>query len=272
MTLPKENSLAFCKAYISRELKENRASNIWMTYWPVMERLIERADELTIVFDEIVEKFGYSDKYEGYPPDNGYVWLILELIWMSADFCKADVVNARADFRELQRLHEEIVTFSAKLANSIRKQSELYESSGFLRHDYQAVDDMIELACENNGLYKSHLSPKLKSLSYQYDSKYWPSRADIVQAIADFEDCQPLPKHQEYPDAVINGRASDIKDFVLAFDSKFDEMNSLPNRFRFTNKAMSEIINVVLDLPPDKLVTSDAIKTVRNRYNAESCV
>jgi len=272
MTLPKNNPQAFCKAFISRELRKNKASNIWMTRWPIMERLIERADELTIVFEEIVEKFGYSDTEEGYPPDNGYVWLILELIWTSSGFCKTEVTNARADFREFQRLQEELVALSTKLANSIRKQSELYESSGFIRHEYQSVSDMIELGCENNGLYQLHLSPKLKSLRYQYDSKYWPSRADIVQAIADFEDCQPLPKHQEYPDAVINGRASDIKDFVLAFDSKFDETNSLPNGFRFTNKAMSEIINVVLDLPPDKLASADAIKTVRNRYNAESCV
>jgi hypothetical protein len=267
MTLPKNNPLAFCKAFISRELEENKASNIWMTYWPVMERLIARAEELTIVFDEIVEKFGYSDRDEGYPPNNSYVWLILEHIWVSSDYCKADVVNARADLQELKKLQKEIVEQSSKLADSLRKQNEFYESSGFHRQDYQSVTDMIDLASESNGLHKSHLSPKLKALSTQYDLKYWPSRAGVIQAIADYEKKQPLPKHEQLPDTVIKGRASDIKDFVLAFDRKFDDMNGLPSGFKFTNKAMAEIINVVLDLQPDKLVTPDAIKTVRGRYN-----
>lgn len=59
MTLPKENPTQFCKAFIQRELDSYRNDNpIWMTYWPVMERMIERADELRLPFQELVDKFG----------------------------------------------------------------------------------------------------------------------------------------------------------------------------------------------------------------------
>ncbi|MCL1082974.1 hypothetical protein [Shewanella psychromarinicola] len=65
MVLPTNSPTAFCKAFIERELKSNRQGHIWMTYWPVMERMIERADELTLAFNELIKKFGYSDKFDG---------------------------------------------------------------------------------------------------------------------------------------------------------------------------------------------------------------
>ncbi len=273
MTLPKDNPKAFCKAFILRELENNKKREIWMSYWPTMKRLADRADELESVFNEIVDSFGYSDKYEGVPPSNTYVWLILEHVWFSSDFCREDVVDARVNFRELNEIKDTIVELSSKLAFSLRRQDELYERSGFQRSDYQAVDDMIELASSDNYLFQSYLSDKLKALSGQYDLKYWPSRADVVEAISDFEVVQPCPRHFELPSAVINGRASDIKDFVLAFDGSFDnESNGLPVGFRFSNKAMAEIINIVLNLSSEKLASPDAIKTVRNRYSESNVV
>ena len=60
-----------------------------------MERMIERADELKLPFQELVDAFGYADKFEGYPPNNAYIWLTLEHIWCSFDYRKEDVVDAR---------------------------------------------------------------------------------------------------------------------------------------------------------------------------------
>ncbi|WP_185066972.1 hypothetical protein [Vibrio ponticus] len=67
-------------------------------------------------------------------------------------------------------------------------------------------------------------------------------------------------------DAVLDGRAPGHKDFVLAFDAQFDRPNQLPVGFRFSNQAMADIINVVLDFPEDKLILGDTIRTIRNRY------
>ena len=83
MPLPKTNPTVFCREFIKRELKEFQEKRIWMSYWPVMERMIARADELTQPFEELISKFGYTDKFEGYPPDNACLWLSLEHIWMS---------------------------------------------------------------------------------------------------------------------------------------------------------------------------------------------
>ncbi|GIU32560.1 hypothetical protein L2719_10080 [Shewanella schlegeliana] len=267
MALPTNSPTAFCKAFIERELKSNKQNHIWMSYWPVMERMLERADELTLVFHELIKKFGYSDKFDGYPPNNAYIWLTLEYIWMSIDFCKNDVVQVRLDLKELNTLKEEIVELSEKLAFALRRQDEVYELSGFQKSDYQTTVDMIELASEDNHLYQSYVSDKIQSLRGQFDLKYWPTRADVAESIASFEKIQPSPSHSELPESVLKGRASDIKDFVLAFDYSFDGLNGLPSDFRFSNNALADIINVILDLSSDRLATGDAIRIVRNRHN-----
>lgn len=266
MTLPKDNPTQFCRAYIERELRDNQERSIWMTYWPVMRRMIDRSNELKQPFAELVDKFGYSDKYEGVPPFNTYIWLVLEHIWMSIDFDKSDVGKARNEYKELLNIQTEIVDTASYLASMLRRQDELYETSGFRRSDHQFIGDLFEQASDGNYLHQTHVSPKLEALLGQYDLKYWPSRADLVEAIAIFEELQPEPVHSELPKDVIDGRSSTIKDFVLAFDKAFMNSNGLPRHFKFTNSAMADIMNVVLDLPVEHLVTGDAIRIVRHRY------
>ncbi|MEY8199559.1 MAG: hypothetical protein RPS47_09990 [Colwellia sp.] len=266
MPLPQTNPTVFCKAFIERELCDFKESEIWMSCWPVMARIIERAEELDLAFKEIIKEFGYMDSSNQYLPEHAYVWLILELIWSSKDFCRSQVEEARSDYNELISLQNEVVDLSEKLASALSRQSELYETSGFQRENYQSVPKAIASASKDNGHFNLYLSPELKSLSSRYDLKYWPSRSDVVDAIGAFEAVQPKPMHFELPEPVIHGRVSDIKDFVLIFDAKFDSHNSLPEGFRFSNRSMAEIINVVLDVPPEKLVSAEAVKLVRNRH------
>tara|TARA_R110001583_G_scaffold85821_1_gene224853 strand:- start:6301 stop:7110 length:810 start_codon:yes stop_codon:yes gene_type:complete len=266
MALPKNNPTTFCKAFIERELESYHENSIWMSYWPVMENMVNRSDELKIPFAELIQEFGYSDKFEGIYPENSYIWLVLEHIWCSINFSKQDVVEARNELKELKTIQEDIVELALQLSSKLRKQSELYEISGFQKHDYQSLTDLIEQASENNYLYHSNVSSKIKSLTGQYDLKYWPNRADLVEAIATFENIQPVPGHSAFPNKVIDGRESDLKDFVLSFDNKFSEFNDLPKNFRFTNNAMADIINIVLDLPAENLASGDAIRVIRNRF------
>ena len=265
MELRKNNPTVFCQDFITREVEDYKQALMWKSYWPVMERMVVRSNELKQPFKELIDEFGYADKLEGYPPDNTYVWLILEHIWLSIDYCRKEVVQARKDYKKLIELRDTITNLSWRLESALREQSELYEQSGFSRADYQSVHDVIEQASEHNYLHQSYLAEPLKVLAAQYDLKYWPSRADLLYAIAMFEEHQPDPLHHEIPEQVINGRASDIKDFVLAFDQQFDDMNGLPTGFRFSHSAMADIINVVLDVPPDRVTSGDAVRVVRNR-------
>ncbi|WP_240464850.1 hypothetical protein [Paraferrimonas sp. SM1919] len=268
--LPTNSPTDFCVAFIERELEDNRKKKIWMDRWPLMLRMIDQASNLEKVFNELINKFGYADKLailsESDRPNAEAVWLTLEHIWMSEDFAKEELIQARAERRELLTLQKGISELSCRLAGMLRRQTELYELSGFRRHDYQTAVDSLVQGAVHNPLFKVYVKDKLESLAHQYELKYWPSRADVVEAIGEFEELLPIPQHVEVPDAVLDGRASDHKDFVLAFDAQFSKPNQLPTGFRFSNQAMADIINVVLDLPEDKLILGDTIRKIRYRY------
>lgn len=266
MTLPRNNPTSFCRAFIQRELTSYKEASIWGSYWNTMELLINRSRELTLAFDELIASFGYSDKFEGSPPTNSYIWLVLEHLWCSIDFRKELIVNAREHLKELELLQNDITKLALELSEKLTRQSELYDASGFIKSDIQTLDEMLELASTNNNLYQSYISKEISSLFYQYDSKYWPTRADLVSAIAEFEEQQPSPSHIQYPDIVLDGRESNIKDFVIAFDNKFDEHNGLPTGFRFSNNAMADVVNVVLELPVNKMASGDTVRNIRNRF------
>lgn len=266
MPLPKNSPTDFCRAFIERELLSDRKKKIGMSHWNTMERLIARSDELELVYSELIGAFGYSDKFEGYPPSNSYIWLILELIWRSEEFAKSEIKQTREDLKELSQVNEDIVDLAMNLSMKLRRQDELFEKSGFKRPAFQTVFDLIEGAGSNNYLFESYLLDSFKELDNQYELKYWPTVADLVDEIAHFEYNQEKISHMYLPEKVVTGRASDIKDFVLSFDGRFNDRNGLPKKFKFSNNAMAEIINVVLNLPSDQLASGDAVRLVRNRY------
>lgn len=261
MKLPKNTPTEFCRAFIARELESYKEDKIWMSCWSTMERLIDRSNELELVFEEIVKCFGYSDKHE-----NSKLWLVLEHVWHSAEYSKDEIIQARINQKEISALNSEVVKLSEELAASLKKLDHLYKISGFIKPRHQTVVDIIEQGAKGNYHYETHVSEKIRSLECEYDYKYWPEISDVISSIALFESSLPLPEHLDIPSNVLNGRVSDIKDFVLAFDNAFYDSYDIPDTFRFSNNALSSIINVVLDLPVEKIVTGDSVRLVRNRY------
>ena len=272
-SLPNTSPTAFCKAFIKRELASFRQKDLYVSYWPVMERIIDREQEFTAVFDEIINKYGFSDKYDRACDQSSKeaVWLILEHVWMSNDYCKDDIVQARTDRKALEQVNQRVIQLSEELHFALNEQSELYERSGFSPLDYQSSVDVLELAGSKNGLYSSYISKKIRPLSGQFDLRYWPDRADLVEAITTFEKAQSQPRHYELTDVVLNGRETIAKDFVISFDNQFVKMNGLPKDFRFSNKALAVIINIVLNLEPEQLVDDTSVRTIRHRYKNVKC-
>ena len=215
---------------------------------------------------EIIENLRGNVQTTPYCSDGSHIWLILEHVWTSSENTKGSVQEAKDNLKLFLETRERIKVLSVELSKALFELDENFESTGLSRDDFQSSHGVLLKAGEGNGQFSSYLLPKIKQLTCQFDFKYWPTRAELVQAIGDFETAQPDPTHIEYPETVIKGRRADIKNFVLAFDEGFTEQNGLPDKFRFSNNAMAEIMNVVLNRPPDDLVTGDAIKTVRSRY------
>lgn len=266
MSLPKTSPQEFCTAFIARELKDYQERKIWMSAWPIMQQIIDRSGELKLVYVELVNVFGYSDRLEEDTKNSSYMGMALEHVWFSYQYAKDGVIQARKDLKKLSSLREDIEELSWKLAAIMRECADLYEKSGFIGRDFRSLVDTIKDAGSHNSLFKSEVSDELDLLDRRYEGKYWPSCIDLVEQIAiDHSQIEEL-SHMSFPPHVIEGRASDIKDFVLGFDDKFHQLNGLPAGFSFSHAAMAEIMNVVLDCPVEQLVTPEAVKLVRHRY------
>ncbi len=189
---------------------------------------------------------------------------MLEIIIDSIDFEKNEVNKARSQLNAHLELSEQIVELAERLADTLKQQQELFEYSEFQKSDYQSIDDMFTEAGNCNMEYKYHTAPLLSSLMHQYESKYWPTRSELVRSIATFEKLQTQPTHRSLPDSVLLGKASIKKDFVIAFDKKIRESRHLAT-FKLSNKAMVEIITVIQNLDPDDKITEDTIRVIRNR-------
>lgn len=64
MSLPEKNPTTFCTAFVKDELSDYRQKEIYMSSWSAMSRMIERANELSSAYDEIINAFGYSSKQQ----------------------------------------------------------------------------------------------------------------------------------------------------------------------------------------------------------------
>lgn len=252
--------LELCEEFTRNELKDLQDKQIWMSWWPVMERMLNRPHELEPVYAEICNAFGYSLEF------NIPFRLTMEAIWYSGKAFSPDtVVHKKAVHAELVKLHEEIPELSRKLAEAIQRQKELAEPEDFGLGEYFSFVDLISTANKNNGHYNGYLKPELESLEGQFDGKYWPDLARFIDVVGQIEANRPEPLSASLPEAVIQGRASRFKNYVLSLDDDIKNCFQIPDSFQLSNASMATIANVVLDLPADELITPDTVRLIRHR-------
>ncbi|WP_420590809.1 hypothetical protein [Bacterioplanoides sp.] len=268
-TLPTSSATNFCKAFIERQLEEFKTEQIWMSSWDTMSRLIERSEEMTDAYEELIARFGFSDVRDPFANQESKeaIWLILEHIWSGHDYSLESVNQAKAELKALRQIDHKVSELSQELSAALQEQEILYEQSGFSRANYQSIPALLELAGSNNPRYSGYVSKAIKPLSGQFDLRYWPDRSEMVSAIAEFEQSLDSPTHYIFTDEVLNGRESVAKDFVISFDKSFEMGNQLPDDFRFSNKAMAAILNVVLNIDAEHLCDDTNVRIIRHRYN-----
>lgn len=261
--LKNPSSLDLCEEFTRNELKDLQESKAWMSWWPVMERMLNRSYELEQVYTEICGAFGHS--LVSNPPFR----LTMEAIWCSGKAFSPDtVVRKKAVQTELIKLHEEIPALCCKLAEAIRRQKELAEQEDFGLGEYFSFVDVMTAANEDNGHYNSFLEPEMEKLAGSFDGKYWPDLEDFIEAVGRSEAMRPEPVSGSLPKAVTQGRASRFKNYVLALDESIENCFQIPSEFHLSNTSMATIANVVLDLPAEDQILSDTVRLIRHRKKA----
>lgn len=259
------NPTDFCVFLLTRDLANLKSAEISTKYWPVIERILDRANELERPFKEIVEKYGYEDHAIHKTENSQIINLILQQLYFCSDYVTDAKIEAKEKARELGALNKEISKLATLLAGKLKRQGQLYCTSGITQQEHQFFDELIKSAGQKNPLYQSFVSEHFERLTAEFDQRYWPTRIDVLDAIVEFETKPINMSHDQFPDEVLNGRKANFKDFILSFDAAFTKTNCLPSTFRFSNEAMADIANVILEATESPL-TGEIVRLNRNRY------
>lgn len=239
------------------------ANPIWPSTWPVFNRLIERHDEMAVVYREIAS---------GNFTRRQFSMLIVQIIHAGSFGTDARFATLRADHQELVGLNDNISAMSMQLAEMLERCSALIDKSGHFGCERMLkLTEFINDAGEGNGHYLSFLKPELQRLN-SFDFRYWPDIAGIIRSLG-MEEVEITFK-DEATEAIINARRPSRTDF---FRELFDDINeqktgyhySLPRTFKLSDAALATICNITRNLPPDELIDAVYVKRIRHRLKEQ---
>lgn len=123
----------------------------WPSTWPVFNRLIERHDEMALVYREIASS-SLSRKQ---------LWALLEEIIHASSFgTDARFAKLSAEHQKLTALNDNISEISIRLAEMLERRSALIDESGnFHCERMHKLTEYIDDAREGNGHYLCCLTP-----------------------------------------------------------------------------------------------------------------
>lgn len=249
-----------CEQYLNKVKKYNIDHEILPSENKIIDRLLSRTLDMAPVYDELVKKF----------TDRQYK-IFIDVILSSAAFWNPDAAKKyRKDKAELLAVNNLISQTASELANALSKREKLNNSSGFSSDTYYHICDVIDAASHGNGHYEGFLRKELKSLSYQFDLKYWPSLSSLSKVIAVDAEASNVRATDPLTEAATSSGRTSKSDFLRAFlasinENTFHVGNGLPAGVKITDSSFSVIINCALDLDIDEIVDSSYVKGVRQK-------
>ncbi|WP_188024599.1 hypothetical protein [Citrobacter braakii] len=264
MIVDVEQAPAIALALLEEKLHSWRysANPIWPSTWPVFNRLIERHDEMAVVYREIASSTLSRQQF----------WVLLEQIIYAGSFgTDARFAKLRADHQELTALNDDISAMSIQLAEMLERRAELCENGHFGCERMRKLTEFIDDAGEGNGHYLSFLKPELQRLN-SFDLRYWPDIAGIIRSLG-MEEVE-VTFRDEAAEAIINASRPSLTDFFRElFDNismqKTGDYYGLPRNYKLSDAALATICNITRDLPPDDLIDTAYVKGTRHRLKAQ---
>ncbi|ELN2578960.1 hypothetical protein RY966_004764 [Enterobacter kobei] len=248
-----------------KEIRHNWQKTVppsWSSTWPVFNRLVERHDEMVVVYREIASSSLSRQQ----------LWVLLEQIIHAGSF-GTDVrfAKLRADHQELVALNDNISTMSMQLAEMLERRTVLSGNGHFHCERMRKLTEFINDAGEGNGHYQLYLKPEMQRLN-SFDLKYWPGIAGIIRSLG--MEAVEITFADEATEAIIKARRPSLTDFFRAlFDNigiqKTGDYYALPRTFKLSDSALATICNITRDLPPDELIDVAYVKQTRHRLKKQ---
>ncbi|HFI3862510.1 hypothetical protein [Enterobacter cloacae] len=228
-------------------------------HWPLLDRLISRETEMMPVWENIAQqRLSWQQCHT-----------LLEQIFFAGAYGTQDH-NSRlkADYRRLTELNEKIAAQAAALSALLTEQGQILNRNAFSLERTTHIVDLIEMASEQNGHYRSYLRDPLDALRSQYDGKYWPSLEQILNVAArEIPEAEFLHRSEE---AIVDGRGEAVPDYLRVLFEGIETARSshwkLPARFTLTDASLAILVTVSLDTDN---ISNERVKMIRTRLYKE---
>lgn len=250
-----------CERILTDEKRDLQERGICPSEVAIVDRMLCRTPELEKTYQELHGKLHVKQ----YALDE----LLRLVLSTSAYWSPEDIIEARNARKRLKNVNVQISAKAAELAGLLDERNELHNSSGFSTNTHYHIGKIIENAAQNNGFFRSWLKQPLKNLRSQYGLKYWPSLSEIVREIAsDAERNSEIEANDPITAASTSAPRPSRADFVRGLLAEIEDRyvengGQLPNGFKVSDDGIASLVNVVLDLEPERMTDAPYIKRLR---------
>lgn len=251
-----------CETILRKGIRYNLEREIRPSESAVAERLLERGHELAEAYQEAYDKLNHRPHAL-----NQFMDMLLSL---QAFWSPEKMAQARADRNALVEINQKIERHARALAELLEERTRRHNTSGFSSRTLYHIRDVIDAAYEDNWHYRTFLREPLERLAGQFDLKYWPELSKVMLAVANDAEHAELEATDPLTEAATLSSRPSTSDQVLAFLAYIEECRgnhdgALPYDFKLSDRSMASLLNVVFDLPADKLLTAEYVKGRRQR-------
>lgn len=255
-----EKAVAECESFLKADFAYNSERGIWPSTNRVITRMLGTRHDLGKAYQELYEQLhSHPQALESF---------LDMLVFLPVGWSPEKAVKARQDREELVLINRQIASLASQLAGLLSRRAELQETSGFSSETHYHVLDVLKDAAEHNHHFSLYVEDELDALHNQYDLKYWPTLSDYVEALAADALSAKVFADNPVTAAATDSRKPGLSDFLRAYYSKIEEHSVaggglIPATFRLSDAALASLLNCVLDLGPDRLMTAESVKRFR---------
>lgn len=259
------------ESFLRVRRQSNEAQAIWPSENVVIDRLLEVGSEMEPAYSELLSTLPVGSRD---PAMNIDRWcLVMDAILGEAAVAPPEKIKAvREAIKESSALTADIQKAAANLSTLLRQRTRILEKSGIQKEpaDHNPID-LFESAARiatsgeshshTHSLFKSWVQPELDRLQHQFDYKYWPRMADMIEALADAQEGADIYPGDEPTKEAVASRKASVRDFMRSLDTCISQLALHQADIEFSHATYATIVNCVLGL--DAEVEPHHIKTYR---------
>lgn len=253
----------FFEDHLREQVRYNIEHDILPSENAVAGRMLSRGDELTDVYDEIHTKLRR---------DTIAMKVFANCVLSAGAFWSPEqIAKDRSDRTNLITLNRMIADRAHELADLLIQRDDLHNHSGFSSGTHYDIVEVIDQACSGNGRYESYVKEPLAQLGAQFDMKYWPMLDEVVRVIATDADQAKITASDPLTEGATQSKRPSTADFTRALQAAIEEsrgswLGAIPVDFTLTDQSMATLINILIDLPVEKMVDYTHVKNSRSKH------